>query len=113
MAVKGARRNGVRGSRGKDQPDFLRRITDRLRRLLLPLFLSNSTLPPPNRIRFSVTFVGIQSFFGHGFFNAGVCDDTWFYDFIGNSMIRGLGNRRLCMSMVRGMGLHRIKNSEV
>ena len=50
---------------------------------------------------------------GHGFFNAGVCDDTWFYDFIGNSMIRGLGNRRLCMSMVRGMGLHRIKNSEV
>ena len=28
MAVKGARRNGVRGSRGKDQPDFLRRITD-------------------------------------------------------------------------------------
>ena len=74
---------------------------------------SNSTVPPPNRIRFSVTFVGIQSFFGYGFFNAGVCDDTWFYDFIGNSMIRGLGNRRLCMSMVRGMGLHRIKNSEV
>ena len=26
--VKGARHNGVRGSRGKDQPDFLRRITD-------------------------------------------------------------------------------------
>ena len=33
---------------------------------------SDSTLPPPNRIRISVTFVGTLSFFGHGFFNAGV-----------------------------------------
>ena len=27
----------------------------------------------------------------------------WFYDLLWNGMIRGLGKRRLCMSMVRGM----------
>ena len=32
---------------------------------------SFSTPPVPNRIRISVTFVGAQSFFGHGFFDAG------------------------------------------
>ena len=35
---------------------------------------------------------------GHG--------DMWFYDLLWNGMIRGLGKRRLCMSMVRGMASH-------
>ena len=71
VAMKGAMRDGARGSRSEDQPDFLHRTT------VSPPFVaatvpSDSTLPPPNRIRISVTFVSTQSFFGHGFFNAGV-----------------------------------------
>ena len=113
MAVKGARRNGVRGSRGKDQPDFLRRITDSFAAFCCRYFSRTRRYRHPIEYVSRSRSLAFKAFLATAFFNAGVCDDTWFYDFIGNSMIRGLGNRRSCMSKVRGMGLHRIKNSEV
>ena len=106
-------RDGARGSRREDHRDFLHRIT------ALPPFVAtavplHSTLPPPNHLRISVTFVGAQSFFGHGFFDAGARRHVWFYDSIlWNGMIRGLGKERLCMSMACGMALHPIKSPEV
>ena len=86
----------------KDQPDFLHHTTVRRLSSSPRTVSSDSTLPPPNRIRISVSFVGTQSFFGHGFFDAGVRRHV-VLRLLGNGMIRGLGNRRLCMCMERGM----------
>jgi len=72
--MRGAMRDGARGSRSEDQPktSLTSYTASLLRRLFVAAtFPSYSTPPPPNHLRISVTFVGAQSFFGHGFFNAG------------------------------------------
>ena len=112
-AIGDARWSG-RKSGSEDQPDFLHRTTGRRFSSSPRTVSSDSKLPPPNRIRISVSFVGTQSFFGHGFFDAGARRHVWFYDSIlWSVMIRGLGKERICMSMVCGMALHPIKNPEV
>ena len=112
VAMRGTKRDGARGSRSEDQRDFLHRIT-----------ASPPSLPPPlphtRRRRRPITYVSRsrssapKAFLATAFLTLGH-GDTWFYDLIlWNGMVRGLGKRRLCMSMVHSMVLHLIKNPEV